>query len=72
MVFQFAIGLHYARGHSSSYSDTGTQVLAKYQGIVWKGDPLLLELNSIPTAKFAKRAKVGGLARDHCLGDAPI
>jgi hypothetical protein len=71
-ILKLAIGLHNPRGHSRTYIDTGTQVLAKYQGIVWKRDPLILELNPVPKAKFTERANVGSLTQDHCLGDMPI
>jgi hypothetical protein len=50
-VLNLTIGLHYARGHSRTYIDAGTQILAKYQGIVWKGDPMIPELNPVPNAE---------------------
>ncbi len=48
MVLYLAIGLHNKRGHSWTYIDTGTQVFAKYHGVVWEGDPVIPELNPIP------------------------
>ena len=71
-ILNLAIGLHNARGHSRTYIDTGTQVLAKYQGVVWKGDPMIPELNPVPKAEFAEWANVSGLTIDNCLGDTPI
>jgi hypothetical protein len=71
-ILNLAIGLHDSRGHRWTYIDAGTQVLAKYQGVVWKGDPMIPELNPVPKAEFAEWANVSGLARDNRLRDPPI